>query len=132
VWKWDEGTEILRTYSKRDIEEAPPADRDNLVMYSYMIDDDTYGSTHDPEVGALCVCVCVLVGCPAWGRGERVHKALYNPACSYGPRRVCVFACVCLCVCLYMTCLGYPRLHDAPPRTTCRTTSTTASACMPP
>lgn len=50
VWEYKEGTEILRTYHKRDIDAvADPAAREAIVTYSYMLDDDIFGSTPTPE-----------------------------------------------------------------------------------
>ena len=50
IWEYKEGTEILRTYHKRDIDAvADPTARQAIVTYSYMLDDDLFGSTPTPE-----------------------------------------------------------------------------------
>ncbi|TFJ88005.1 hypothetical protein NSK_000359 [Nannochloropsis salina CCMP1776] len=50
IWTYKEGTEILRTYHKHQIDALPPSPaKVNLVTYSYMLDDDLYGSTPNPE-----------------------------------------------------------------------------------
>ena len=50
IWEYKEGTEILWTYHKRDIDAvADPAAREAIVTYSYMLDDDLFGSTPTPE-----------------------------------------------------------------------------------
>jgi hypothetical protein len=50
VWEWKMADEELRTYSRREMEAEPdPEKRANLLTYSYMLDDDVYGSTFDPE-----------------------------------------------------------------------------------
>src|SRR6056297_3629238 len=54
IWTYKEGTEILRTYHKHQIDALPPSPaKVNLVTYSYMLDDDLYGSTPNPE-GQQC------------------------------------------------------------------------------
>lgn len=50
IWEYKESTEILRTYHKKDIDSEPdPAARENIITYSYMLDDDVFGSTPTPE-----------------------------------------------------------------------------------
>lgn len=50
VWKYEQDTEILRTYHHVDIQsEKDPEKKQAIITYSYMLDDDLYGSTYDPE-----------------------------------------------------------------------------------
>jgi hypothetical protein len=49
IWKYEKDTELLRTYHKRDIEAISDAKlRETVITYSYMLEDDVYGSTPDP------------------------------------------------------------------------------------
>ncbi|GAB5029840.1 nuclear protein set [Nannochloropsis oceanica] len=50
VWSYKEGTEILRTYNKHHIDALPDSSaKSNIITYSYMLDDDLFGSTPTPE-----------------------------------------------------------------------------------
>ena len=78
IWEYKEDTEILRTYHKKDIDSETDLEaRENIVTYSYMLDDDVFGSTPTPEedtsyyfnhscapncwyqVREMCVCTCL-------------------------------------------------------------------------
>lgn len=50
IWKFEKSTELLRVYHKKDIDAVTDEkEKETLIMYSYMLDDDTYGSTPDPD-----------------------------------------------------------------------------------
>ncbi|CAM9989545.1 unnamed protein product [Phaeothamnion confervicola] len=49
IWHFNTSDELLRQYTRAQILAAPQPEQDVLIMYSYMLDDDCYGSTHDPE-----------------------------------------------------------------------------------
>ena len=50
IWEWKQDSEELRTYHKHDIDAEPDDNKKaTLIMFSYMLDDDLYGSTPHPE-----------------------------------------------------------------------------------
>lgn len=44
---WKQENEVLRTYTANEIQSDPK--KEILTKYSYMLDDDTFGTTFDPE-----------------------------------------------------------------------------------
>jgi len=50
IWEWNRDQEVLRTYHKHEIDAVTDEEKkDTLIMFSYMLDDDVYGSTPNPE-----------------------------------------------------------------------------------